>query len=720
MTANHDEADLLNRRDLLLRFNGALVAFGVGSVMPLIARSSASPPSGPKPAGPRKVKVIENTWIPMPDGVRLAAHIWLPENAQQHPVPAILNYCPYFARLFTRLSDETRFPYYASHGYACVRVDIRGSGDSDGKPLDEYVKQEQDDGVEIIRWMASQSWCTGAVGMEGISWSGFNSLQVAARRPPALKAIITHCSTDDRYADDAHYKGGCIVNDMFGWGTEFLAKQGVPSDPETTGREGWRERWLERLNAVEFNLSTWLAHQHRDQFWKHASVIEDYSRIVCPVYAIGGWVDGYKNAVFRLLSGLKVPCKGLVGPWTHIYPHTGVPGPAIDYLDEALRWWNHWLKGMATGIMDEPILRVWMQDKSADPDEPSVPGSWVAEEHWPSPRITEQRYFLNGSRRLESSAAKEERVELAQLQTVGGASGNWCPSGAGTSADLRIDLPLDQRIDDARSLVFDSAPLTESFEILGAPVLNLTLAVDKPVAFIAVRLNEIRPTGESSRITYGILNLCHRDSDASPAPMEPGRRYKVRVQLDDIAHRFQPGNALRVAISTTYWPLIVPSPEPVMLSMFAGASELILPIRPPRAEDSQLHPFGAPFVPPVEAHTVRSKPGSRVVETDTGSQRQVIRYEVGDHVVLIESLQTRLIGDIKMRYVVSDDDPAAIIESRITTGWERDRWRPRLVASSTFTATRAGFAIVGELAAFDGDEKILTRHWEQKIPRQLV
>src|ERR1700691_4105560 len=280
---DEESIDRMSRRELLLGMNAALLALGAGSAMAALARTAA--PSAAN--GPHPVREIENTWIIMPDGVRLAARLWVPVGAERHPVPAIFNYCPYFARLFTRPDDDARFPYYASHGYACVRVDIRGSGDSEGVPMDEYVLKEQDDGVEIIRWIASQPWCSGSVGMEGISWSGFNSLQVAARRPPALKAIITHCSTDDRYADDAHYKGGCIIDDMFDWGTMFFAYQGQAPDPEITGKDRWRDRWLERLNAVEFNLGTWLEHQHRDAFWKHASVIEDSAQIHCPVYAVG-------------------------------------------------------------------------------------------------------------------------------------------------------------------------------------------------------------------------------------------------------------------------------------------------------------------------------------------------------------------------------------------------------------------------------------------------
>jgi uncharacterized protein len=670
--------------------------------------------------GPHEVREIENTWIVMPDGVKLAARIWLPEGAERHPVPAILNYVPYFARLFTRPGDDARFPYYAGRGYACVRVDIRGSGDSQGLPMDEYVQQEQDDGVEIIRWIAAQHWCSGSVGMEGKSWSGFNSLQVAARRPPALKAIITHCSTDDRYADDAHYKGGCIVNDMIGWGTVFLTIQGQPSDPDITGRDRWRQDWLGRLNAVPFNLDRWFDHPNRDDFWKHGSVSEDYSQITCPVYAIGGWVDGYKNAVFRLLQGLKVPRKGLVGPWTHVFPHLGIPGPAIGYLDEALRWWDHWLKGEATGIMDEPMLRVWMQDKSATPGEPSVPGYWAAEDAWPSNRLGERTFYLAADARLEEAAPGNAELRLDPVQTVGSASGAWCPSGAGAPQDLATELPSDQRMDDARSLTFDSEPLDQSFEMLGAGSLMLDVSVDQPVAFLAVRLNDVSVGGESSRVTYGILNLCHRDSDAEPTPLVPGQRYTVRVPLDHAARRFHAGNRLRVSISTTYWPLILPAPEPVRLTLFAGSSRLTLPARPPRAADSALKPFGPPFVPPVALKPVTSNPGLHRVEWDAGARRQTIRHEVGDATVLLTAVNTELIGKTTVRSEIGDYDPTGTISTQYLIGWQRDRWKPRVTGSSKITTLKSDFVLWGELVAYDGDEKIFTRTWERKIPRRFV
>jgi len=677
-------------------------------------------PGSPTP-GPYPVRNIEGVKISMQDGTVLRGRLWLPRLPEGTRVPAIFNYCPYHWRLFTRTEDEQRFPYYASHGYACVRVDIRGSGNSQGKPQDEYVQQEQDDGVRIIEWIAQQAWCSGKVGMEGLSWSGFSALQVAASRPPALKAIITHCSTDDRYTDDAHYKGGCILYDMIGWGVDFLAFQGLAADPTITGSKDWKAEWLTRLEQVEFNLGAWLNHQHKDAFWKHASVNQDYANIQCPVYAIGGWVDGYKNTVFRLLNHLSVPRKGLVGPWTHIYPHTGVPGPAIGYLQEALRWWDQWLKGKDTGIMREPELRVWMQEAVALPGVPAVQGHWAAEERWPSARIAPKVLHLNSDGRLAETPAPETIVTTHSPQTVGGAAGNWCPSGGGGSEDLDIEIALDQRIDDARSLTFDSEVLQSPLEILGAPELALTAAVDSPVAYLAVRLNEVMPDGASRRVTYGILNLCHRDGSESPVALEPGRQYTFRLGLDHCAHRFAAGSRVRVAISTTYWPLILPSPQAVTLQVHTGRSQVTLPVRPPRPEDAQLRVFDPPYVPPVAITEISSTPGQRTIEYDLRSRTQTVHHRVATAEARLPDIDASVVSNLELKCVIDDDNPnGARMEYQTTFGWKRGRTQPRTVAHAVVTTHATELEIDATLHAFDGDEQVFERAWQQRIKRKLV
>ena len=287
---------------------------------------------------PRKTREIEHLWVPMPDGTRLSAKVWLPLDAEDDPVPVILEYIPYRKRDGTRGRDDTMHPWWAGHGYAAVRLDIRGTGESEGVITDEYTAQELQDGVDAIAWLAAQPWCSGTVGMTGISWGGFNGLQIAALRPPALKAIVTLCSTDDRYADDVHYMGGTITLDNWFWGAGFFQFMARPGDPEIQG-ERWREQWRERLEQWEPVASTiWLQHQRRDAYWKHGSINENYDDVECAVYAAGGWEDGYSNAIPRLLANLKGPRKGLAGPWGHKYPHIGVPGPAIDWMHESLKW----------------------------------------------------------------------------------------------------------------------------------------------------------------------------------------------------------------------------------------------------------------------------------------------------------------------------------------------------------------------------------------------
>jgi len=671
---------------------------------------------------PRPVQIIENEWIPLPDGTHLAARIWLPYDAADAPVPALLEYLPYRKRDFMRSRDGPMHHYLAGHGYASVRVDIRGAGDSEGLTLDEYSETEHADAIAVIKWLATQPWCSGAVGMFGISWGGFNSLQVAAHAPAALKAIITVCAADDRYADDAHYMGGCLLNENLIWGTAFFMYNALPPDPEIVG-DRWRGMWRERLDNAVLFPAHWLRHQRRDAYWKHGSVCEDYSAVRCPVYAIGGWADGYSNAVPRLLAGLSVPRKGLIGPWAHSFPHNSVPGPTIGFLQESLRWWDHWLKRIDTGIMDEPVLRVWMQDSIApQPQYEMRPGRWVAEEAWPSPRLTHRTLTLEAGGFLVEANAAESRLEIRSPPATGMAAGNWCAFGSDG------EMPIDQRADDGRSLVFDSEPLLEPVEILGAPLLHLVFDSDRPVAQAIVRLNDVFPDGTSARVSYGVLNLTHRGSHEHPEPIAPGQRAEALVKLNDIAHSFPVGNRVRIAVSTAYWPIVWPAPQAVTLGVYAGASMLELPIRPSRPGDADLRPFGPPEAGPGDAATVlRQSNLCRTIERDipTGDVIYHIFNDGGEFdgasLVRFEEIDLEAGYALFQRYRVGESDPlSACAEIAAHALLRRGSWTPELRGSVELRATKDAFLITARLTANESGKEVFTRAWEETIPRDLV
>jgi uncharacterized protein len=655
---------------------------------------------------PRRVREIEHTWIMLADGCRLAGRIWLPEDAEDDPVPAILEFLPYRKNDGTVVRDAQRQPYVAGHGYAAVRVDMRGTGESDGILTDEYTEQEHDDALEVIAWLATQPWCTGAVGMWGISWGGFNALQVAARRPPALKTIITLCSTDDRYADDVHYRGGCVLaTDMLHWASSMLVWNARPPDPRLYG-ETWRETWLDRLERTPPFIEPWLEHQRRDRYWQHGSVCEDYAAIQCPVYAVGGFADGYTNAVPRLLGGLSVPRKGLVGPWAHAFPDDAVPGPSIGFLQECVRWWDRWLKGLDTGVMDEPMLRVWMQDSvSPRPSYPERPGRWVAEPSWPSPNVK----TLVRELPLGGAAA------LRGVQSAGTEAGVWCSDGQSA------DLPGDQRADDALSLAFDLEPLAEPLELLGFPEAVLDLAADRANALICVRLCDVAPDGCSALVSRGLFNLTHRESHERPSPLEPGRRYEVRVPLDFIAQEIPAGHRLRLAVSPTYWPWAWPSPEPVTLTVFGARIEL--PVRPRRPEDDRLPAFGeAEHSPPLEVETVAAGPAGRSLRRDlaSGLVEQVFDWDLGGAqrfvpIDLVSEDSSRTV------YSIVEGDPlSGRVHFRAASGMRRGEWRTRAEVESTMTADRDSFHVTTALDAYEGDTRVFARAWTFRFPRDHV
>ncbi|MFO1147239.1 MAG: CocE/NonD family hydrolase [Alsobacter sp.] len=673
----------------------------------------------PQPSASPEVEVTENLFIPLADGTRLAARLWLPSGAHARPVGAVLEYIPYRKRDGTRGRDEPMHGWFAANGLAAIRVDQRGSGESDGFMDDEYLKQEQDDALEVIAWIAAQPWCSGSVGMMGKSWGGFNALQVAARRPPALKAIITVCSTDDRYADDIHYMGGCLLNDNHWWGAIMLAYQARPGDPEILG-EAWREQWKARLAHMPFWPALWLAHQRRDAYWKHGSVCEDWSAIQCPVLAVGGWADAYTNAIPRLLEHLHAPRLGIIGPWAHLYPQDGVPGPAIGFLQEAKRWWDHWLTGSDTGIMDEPMLRAFIEhDTPAGAWRPEAPGHWVAERRWPSPAIRPVVLPLAPGV-LGEQAGRETEVSFRSPAHVGMGCGEWM--GTGSSGEQ----PADQRIDDGLSLCFDSAPLEADLDLLGAPVLDLELASDSPTAQLAARLCSVAPDGSSRRISYGVLNLQHRRSHEHPEPLAPGRAEPVRVTLNDCGQRIPAGHRLRLALSTGYWPLVWPAAHAATLTLHLAGCRLTLPGRPHDARQPAVS-----FAPPVSgppAPRTKLAPGrsARAVEIDLAAGVSRYRTEgegglFGEGVLRFDETGTVLSHALTREFAIRPEDPLSA-EARIVQTYEmgREGWDIRIETVTELTATAEAFRMIGRLEAFENDLTVAVREWDQTFPREGV
>ena len=663
---------------------------------------------------PRKTKEIKNLWIPLSDGIRLAARMFIPVDAEKNPVPALLEYLPYRKTDGTHVRDALTKPYLAGHGYAAIRVDMRGNGDSEGLMEDEYTKQEQDDALEVIAWLAKQTWCDGKVGMFGISWGGFNALQVAARQPPALKAIVTICSTDDRYEDDIHYKGGTLLNENLGWAATMLAYSSRPPDPKIVGPK-WRKMWMDRLKHEPFLIIPWLKHPHRDDYWKHGSVCENFGAITAATLVVGGWNDAYSNAVPRLMKGLRCPRKAIIGPWAHKYPHFAVPEPKIGFLQEMLRWWDFYLKNIDTKVTHEPDYRVYVMEPWKPGSFPSeIKGRWIGESYWGLGNIETKTWYLTEAG-IAGTKGTEFPLDITSKQTTGFDGGEYCIIWHGP------EFPGDQARDDSQSITFDSPALGEDIDIVGQPTVELEFSVDRPVAHVALRLNDVWPTGEVSRITFHLQNLTQRVSRGSPTPLVPGQRYRMKIKLDDIAYKLPTGHKLRVAISTSYFPMMWPAPEPVNLTVYAGVSELHLPIRK-KYVSQHLVTFGAPEA--AKAVDLKHlKPASNrremTVDAKTGETRLEIVDDFGTQI--IKDIDLTIWATGRENYSILPDDPlSAKMETHWTEARKRGRWEVRTETYGRLTATKTHWVVWGKIDAFEGKKKVFTKEFKEKIKRQLM
>jgi putative CocE/NonD family hydrolase len=680
-----------------------------------------------------RVAALRDVRIPVSDGLELSANLWLPEPAAgaaaagDPTFPAILEMIPYRKDDWRAAGDESRGEWLAARGYALCRLDVRGTGSSPGIALDEYTARETQDGYEAVEWLASQPWCNGKVGMWGISYGGFTSIQVAKLRPPHLAAIVPMYATDDRYTADVHYIGGCVtVSELSQYAVSMVGMNALPGRAEFRGAR-WAEEWRERLEQTPVWLFEWLRQQHDGPYWRQGSLAPDYDAIETPMLLFGGWMDSYVDPVLRMMERCTAPRRAIIGNWVHSFPDHANPGPNLDWLHETVRFFDHWLKGADNGADREPAFTVFRHEFAEPEAFPAAwPGDWLALPSWPVPGVGELGLHLaTGDQplagRLMGEPAEERGLVRFRHRATAGTGGSLAWGAGGAPNGLARDL----RSEEALAPTFTSDPLGEPLDVLVIAVAVLAWESSVPVATAVVRLADVAPDGTSAQVTAGILNLTHRDSHAAPSALEPGVVTEVRVPLRSTAHRFLPGHRIRISIATSAWPVIWPSPAAAEHALHLGGttgSRLLLPTIPLDG--------GGDALPPVRFKTTPA--GLR----DVGSDREEapvwrITQDVIDGSVTVSTSEsaestlpdgrTTLYAGERLEMSARDADPAHARMSNEVVYRLREEGSEILVeASGTVRSTATDFHMnVGLRVTLDGSP-FFERGWLESIPRRLV
>jgi putative CocE/NonD family hydrolase len=684
-------------------------------------------------------------------GIALAGHYWYNAAALKagKKCPAIVELNPYRRRDGLMYTDSMMYPWFAANEYLCFRVDLQGSGDSEGIITDEYTDEEISYCIQVINRIAKLPFCDGNVGMMGKSWSAINSLMVAARDdcPSALKAIIVCCGSDDRYNDDVHYMGGAMMLDNIEWPSTMCGWIAMPPDPVVVG-DRWEQMWKQRIRNANFWFEMWASHSSRDAYWSETSVRDKYQKIRVPVFVLSGWQDGYKNSVDRLVRGLGKlgkPVAGLLGPWGHKYPFDGYPGPRIDWLRYiTAHWWDRWLKGKQPQTEAElPQLTVWLGD-SREPGRSTNftdAGKWVAEDHTWTSRVKEESFYLSPDHRLSRQPGSRPYVYVSNpeimLGTAALETSSWGSCG-------NPDLPDDETSDDIRSVYLDSEPLSQDLDCFGYPTVTLNLECDKPQAVIAVRLSEVNPeTNKSHLVTYRFFNLCYRDGDMSQPKPISADPFTVRIPLNITGHVFKRGWIVRLSVSPFLFPTMWQSLEIPRLKLRTGAggglpeSVLSLPSRAQRADDSRvqklLHGSHTMYVNPeqyVETVEKRAASNTRTAQpVMVGGKKGTLVKKVFDNG---STILGGALGDVLFDQIIEEaiqiveGDPLSTTFSGSTVSiLSRRDWKTRAVTQTRLwcekmNADQVVFRYEAHIKAFSDDRLLEEKHIEGVIPRRWV
>ncbi len=692
------------------------------------------------------VEIHYHVQLPMRDGTLLSANLWLPIPSQLNPhqldphqldpsqpgerFPVILEMIPYRKDDWRFITDHQRMNYLAQRGFACCRLDVRGTGSSQGVALDEYTVAETEDGYDAVEWLAVQAWCNGNVGMWGISYGGFTAIQVAMLQPPHLRAIVPMYATDDRYTDDVHFIGGCMVVSEFAqYAASQIGMNALPPNPQHVG-DDWQQVWRDRLEATPPWVLSWLRNQTDGPYWRQGSLAPDYANITCAIYHIAGWHDGYVDCALRMHEKcVNAPRKTLIGPWVHSLPDSTYPGPNLDWLHEMVRFFDYWLKGIDTGVADEANLVVFLREYTAPGAfVERLKGEWIGINE-----IGDWRLEIDGDQSTSNLQPPISTLYLTQTQLSStppthpfthryphqptwGTHGPLCWGGGAGPNGLARDL----RPDEATALTFTSDPIAQSRNLLGFPELVLYLQSSTPVAHVVVWLSDVAPDGSSALVSKGVLNLTHRHGHTTPQPIDPDEVMEVRVQLRAAGYRFLPGQRIRVTIASALWPVIWPSPfrgENMLHCAPNRPSRLILPLLPDTAIITP-PTFKTTLPDLLELGSYRSDAliwqitedvlaGSVTVLTYEGDEQTLPN---GDTIFTSERLTMTAHHDI-----AADVRFASDVVYRLVTGGHE----VAITANMLITSTEQAFDVRIDLDVMLDGKRFFQRSWEEIVKRQL-
>ena len=656
-------------------------------------------------AAEKPALVLEQRRVTMRDGTAVAVCLAKPPGAragQRFPVlfttDAYAGPCGYFGRAW--------YEDFVRAGYVVAYKHVRGTGDSDGTfPDKEYSDHELDDAVEMIGWLARQPWSTGRVGMFGTSWSGFNSMMVAARRPPALRAIVVNVGTDNFYHEDARFPSGIFHMDDYIMAADIML---VTTPP---GRDPFDETLLrQRFDQQPWSL-TKIRQQRDGEFWRRSLRRDQDPRAgEVPTMMIGAWHDPYRDAALRALERSSGPVRTVIGPWNH---STEFPGPSAELGRATLEWWDHFLKDKQNGVLDRPQVYAYMRRPYAPIiTRAKIPGEWRAIDRWRDASITPRRWTLNTDGSIGPDAAAAGVHRLRMVASTGVAAGlGW------------IDVAPDQRPGDATALVYESAPFTSELQILGQPVAQLVTSIDARRANWFVKLSDVAPDGTTTLITGGALNGAHRESSTAPTMMEPGKRYPLSVPLLATSWIFQPGHRLRISVANALFPAYWPSAEPLTMSLEVGqgGSTFTLPVIAPQsaaAAAQAAKDMGSRNLTVAEAEDAAT--GASTYTWNGPVRSGYSRDDIAATTTVSRGYQWQSPDgeDVSVEFTVDDDDPARssfVGRASVKSAWQGQQVEWRGTTEVRSDATAFEYRHFRQLLR-DG-KVVREREWKERVPR---